>query len=347
MKNVVIIIVIVAAAVAALAQETDIAKETEKTLKTRTVTLSFSDCSLSNTISFLQDISGLNFLLDPKVDSELTVNVRLRDVILGNALKVILEQRELDYIVKKDGTVWMSTKQHIAELKGKGARKEDNDLKTGELFLFLKDGSKIKGKVAVEKWKLKTAYGELTIPSNEIRKITLKPEEEKKEDKEEKEKNSEKEQDIPEEDTVETIRFTVTGKLEIDKLEIDKGENKLTIPKNDIKEILFPRPVIEKSFEVKPDNKWLDTGITLSRRDKLEVTASAEGDMRHSFSPGGEEAPLVGKIGKKGKEFKIGASYFSETKQRGNLYLRVKHVAVPENIVDSEGCYKVEVKVQK
>jgi hypothetical protein len=97
-------------------------------------------------------------------------------------------------------------------------------VKEGELFLVLKDGSKIKGKVTVDKWKLKTAYGELTIPANEIRKIRLAQEEEKKEDeeKEKKEEKDKEEKDKPEEDEVETIRFTVTGELQVEKLEIEK-----------------------------------------------------------------------------------------------------------------------------
>ncbi len=97
---------------------------------------------------------------------------------------------------------------------------ELEDLKPGHLLFIMKDGSMIKGKVAIDKWKLKTAYGELVIPAGEIGRIRF-PHEAK-------------------EDEVQTVRFTVTGSLVMDKVEVDTGKGKLTIPKSDIKEIVFP-----------------------------------------------------------------------------------------------------------
>ena len=235
---VVIAIVVLAAALALAQGNKD--EEIRKIIKSRKVTLSFSDCSIANVVSFLQDISGLNIVIDPKCDSELTTTIRLRDITMENALKVMLQPLDLDYVVK-NGAVFIATKKRIAELKGASQKKPPAGLEPGQLLLLLKDGSKLKGRVAIDIWKLKTAYGLLEIPSGEMKIIRL-PHEAKEGEK------------SPAEDEVETIRFTVTGRLELDKLEVDTGKGKLSIPKSEIKEILFPKSD-DKSGKVKRATK--------------------------------------------------------------------------------------------
>lgn len=73
----------------------------KRVLDTRTVTLSFSDTSLANVISFLQDITGLNIVIDPAVDAEVTLTLRLRDIVLKNALQLIMDQTGYMYIFKE------------------------------------------------------------------------------------------------------------------------------------------------------------------------------------------------------------------------------------------------------
>ena len=264
---VVIAIVVLAAALALAQGNKD--EEIRKIIKSRKVTLSFSDCSIANVVSFLQDISGLNIVIDPKCDSELTTTIRLRDITMENALKVMLQPLDLDYVVK-NGAVFIATKKRIAELKGASQKKPPAGLEPGQLLLLLKDGSKLKGRVAIDIWKLKTAYGLLEIPSGEMRKIRL-PHEAKEGEK------------SPAEDEVETIRFTVTGKLEIDKLEVDTGKGKLTIPKSEIKEILFPKaaavkPMKEETLKrIKADFMALEYAIQCFYEDHGRFPRSLDG----------------------------------------------------------------------
>jgi hypothetical protein len=387
MRKAVVVFAIVALAAATFAQEKDpeITRVKDK-LKTQSITLAMRTTKLSSVMSFLQDVTQLNVVIDSECDSDTLVTLRANNVKLETALKLILDPIGFDYMVKKGGIVFVSTKKRIAEIRGEKKPKQGYpDLKQGELFLVLRDGSKIKGKVAVDKWKLKTAYGQLEIPTNEIRKITLaKQEKEEGEEKKEKEKKGEEKEakekeESPDEDKVETIRFTVTGELQVEKLEIETGKGKLTIPKNDIKEILFSQPVIEKSFEVKPTGEWLDTkillqeGLTVKIASKGEITIANQQDGSEIIMyPDGAMAsvtkrdkewkapewfgkgfPLLARIGKNGKPFEIYKvegmySCKMQVQQKGNLYLKVR---IPKGAKEAakkfKGAYKTKVTVQK
>ncbi len=330
MRRALVFCLAVAIAAAAFAQEEDpeITKLKDM-LKTRSVSLSMSDTSLSNVLSFLRDITGLNVVIDSKCDSDTLVTLRANNVKLETALKLILEPVGYDYIVQKGGIIFVSTKKRIAELRGGTKKETPTDLKPGELLFIMKDGSRIKGKVALKEWKLKTAYGELVIPTGEIGAVRF-PHETKEDEK------------APAQDEVKTVRFTVTGELEFEKVEVDTGKGKLTIPKSDIKEIVFPRPSLEKSFEVKPDGEWLDTGMKLTEGDALRIAAKGLVDGEHT--PDSEQTPLIGRIGEDGKEFRVGSAYSAKAAQEGKLYFRIR---IPEGEKDLEGSYNVKVKIQK
>ncbi|HBP23669.1 MAG TPA: hypothetical protein DEA08_38565 [Planctomycetes bacterium] len=85
------------------ASEPEWVKEYRKILDSRPVTLNFPDTALSEVISFLQDITGLNITLGAGVDGEeTTVSLRLREILLKDALKIILEQTDLAMTFKNE-----------------------------------------------------------------------------------------------------------------------------------------------------------------------------------------------------------------------------------------------------
>jgi hypothetical protein len=176
------------------------------------------------------------FEIDPEVGKKL-VPMFSASGNLDEVLKAILEPLKLAYTVKKDGTIFVSTKERIAKIEGKTP--EVPVLEVGEIFLLMKDGSRLKGKVKIEKWNLKTTYGLLSIPTAEIKRIRFARE-------------AKEEEEALKEDEVATVRFTVTGNLEIDKLEVETPHGKLTISKIDIAEILFPRPSAGNQTQTKP-----------------------------------------------------------------------------------------------
>ncbi len=71
-------------------------RSVKQLLASRTVTLNFPDTPFAEVVSFLQDITGLNITVGGSVDTEeKTVQLRLRDILLEDALKIILEQTGL------------------------------------------------------------------------------------------------------------------------------------------------------------------------------------------------------------------------------------------------------------
>lgn len=57
------------------------------------------------------------------------------------------------------------------------------------------------------------------------------------------------------------------------------------------------------------------------------------------------ETVFVGRMGKKGKEFKVSSAYMKKVEEKGRLYLlRIK---TAESVEEPEGTFKVKVRVQK
>ncbi|MBL4843957.1 MAG: hypothetical protein JKY65_00405 [Planctomycetes bacterium] len=78
------------------AQEPAWIKTYQDLLASRKVTLNFAETPLSDVVSFLQDITGLNITIGSGVNAEETiVSIRLREVLLEDALRLILEQADL------------------------------------------------------------------------------------------------------------------------------------------------------------------------------------------------------------------------------------------------------------
>lgn len=74
-----------------------------KVLEERRVTMSFKKAPLSDIISFLQDITGLNITVSRDIDTEeLLVSYEKRDRILGDTLKAILAEHKLHWIFENE-----------------------------------------------------------------------------------------------------------------------------------------------------------------------------------------------------------------------------------------------------
>ncbi len=77
-------------------QEPDWVRDYRQVLKSRKVTLNFPQTPFAEVVTFLQDITGLNITVSSAVDQEATtVQLRLTDIPLEDALKIILEQTQL------------------------------------------------------------------------------------------------------------------------------------------------------------------------------------------------------------------------------------------------------------
>jgi hypothetical protein len=110
-------------------EEYDPDKETQKVLDTKTITLNMSDTSVENVLSFLEDISGLKFVLDEKSNTGQTVTVVLSNVTLKSALTTLAEQAGLTYGLK-EGVIHVATKERLAQIMA-GDEKKEYTLRSG------------------------------------------------------------------------------------------------------------------------------------------------------------------------------------------------------------------------
>ena len=75
-------------------------EQLDRLLKTRQVTLNFDETPLADALGFVQDVSGLNIVTYPGVPADVAVTLRLRDISLLNAIKLILASHEdLDHAI--------------------------------------------------------------------------------------------------------------------------------------------------------------------------------------------------------------------------------------------------------
>jgi type II secretory pathway component GspD/PulD (secretin) len=80
-------------------------------LETTIVSFQFSDQPLEEAITFLSTLGDVNIVLDrKKVEAGKTVTLKLNDVQLLTALRLLTEQVELKFVVK-DGVVYISDEE--------------------------------------------------------------------------------------------------------------------------------------------------------------------------------------------------------------------------------------------
>ncbi|MHC4829062.1 MAG: hypothetical protein ACYTFT_01700 [Planctomycetota bacterium] len=92
-------------------------RNTKRILRDREVSLNFPDVPLQDVIGFLQEISGgLNFVIHPDIDAEsLTVSLKLKNIKLENALRIILDHVGLDYVFKQQAIIIIEPGSQVGE----------------------------------------------------------------------------------------------------------------------------------------------------------------------------------------------------------------------------------------
>lgn len=103
----------------------------------RKVTLDFSDTPLQDVVQFLRETTGVNMVLDPTVvqergEEELKVQLRVEQLEVESALKLILELKQLGYQIK-NGVVFVTTKDKL------GGNSESRVYNVRDLTLKLQD----------------------------------------------------------------------------------------------------------------------------------------------------------------------------------------------------------------
>lgn len=93
----------------------DTKREIMTKLETTKISLDFKDTSLNEVIDFLHEVTGINFVLSKTVQEkakggELKVDIKLEDLPLRTALKLLLNLNDLALVYKK-GVLMVETKE--------------------------------------------------------------------------------------------------------------------------------------------------------------------------------------------------------------------------------------------
>ena len=102
---------------AARAQEAqaDSARKIRDQLASMRITLDFNNARLDEVVAYFQEYSGLNFHVDPETlakQDESRITIRLKDVAIKTALKLILRPRDLGCVLK-NGVLVIAPKSQL------------------------------------------------------------------------------------------------------------------------------------------------------------------------------------------------------------------------------------------
>ena len=150
-----------------------------------------------------------------------------------------------------------------------------------------------------------------------------------------------------EEDEIETLEFTIKGKIEEKSFLVKTRYGSLDFNRSDILSIVFQEPLVTKlSFDVPGNtfaekNKWFDSQADLAEGEEFKLrssgtiilaslngtkcgpdgTRSVNRTSPSSAFKGFPTGSLVGKIGKTGKPFLVGSDYSGVVEKKGRLFL--------------------------
>jgi hypothetical protein len=164
-------------------------------------------------------------------------------------------------------------------------------------------------------------------------------------------------------DEIVTGRMTIRGSVLLDGFDIETRYGVLSVSVADLVGVDFePAGDLNRKIEVSPNHQppqnWLDTRVEVEKGQSLHLEASGQtnvaewsvtsgptGTKRYSGNTFGNfpMLALIGRIGKNGKPFLVGASHKSKVKSPGRLYLSV--VPFQYNPGGVAGKYEVKVKI--
>jgi len=173
---------------------------------------------------------------------------------------------------------------------------------------------------------------------------------------------------VPDEDIIETARFTIVGNLKLETFTIKTRYGVLKMPKKDITRIEFlTGKELVRVVELQgvfAGTAMFDTGIELPVGAEVEVTATGKITSQQgiSFGPAGASSDimpvrwmrgplrsepfgiLLGRIGRSGRLFKIGARHKFKAKTSGRLFLSFN---ANQQYGPYRGSFKVKIRVKK
>ncbi len=270
----------------------------------------------------------------------------------------------------------------------------------------LHSGTVLVGFLEPSTWKIKTAFGELTVPVAEIRRVrfgrrsqperlsrveeavkdlgsanperrdhakasiaqegafaaqSLRKAAKDHEDPEVrriagemlKELDLDEEEVVPDDDQVDTARFSLMGQIELEAFKVQVKElGPLVVRRGDVVRVRSFGPDMSKKVAVGGTNVWpngwLDTKIKVEKGEKLKITATGTiffPNWGQAFTPDGNQnmgmmngmmvGTLAARVGEKGTLFRVGSNFTGTAPATGTLCF-VLMIQAPDQPHDGE-----------
>lgn len=270
----------------------------------------------------------------------------------------------------------------------------------------LRSGTVLVGRLEPSAWRVKTAFGELTVPVAEIRRVrfgrrsqperlarveeavkdlasasperrdhakasiaqegvfaaqSLRKAAKEHEDPEVrriagemlKELDLSEDEVVPDDDQVDTARFSLMGQIELEAFKVQVKElGPLVVRRGDVQRVRSFGPDLSKKVAVGGTNVWpngwLDTKIKVEKGEKLKITATGTiffPNWGQAFTPDGNQnmgmmngmmtGTLGARIGEKGTLFRVGSNYTGVASATGTIWF-VLNIQAPDQPHDGE-----------
>jgi len=144
---------------------------------------------------------------------------------------------------------------------------------------------------------------------------------------------------VPDDDQVDTVRFSVLGQIELEAFKVDVPElGPLVVRRGDVERVHSVAPDDSRKLTIGGSsvwpNGWLDTKIRVEKGEKLKISATGSilfPQWGQAFTPDGNQnmgmmngmmvGTLAGRVGSKGAMFRIGSNFNGAMPAAGTLEL--------------------------
>jgi hypothetical protein len=158
---------------------------------------------------------------------------------------------------------------------------------------------------------------------------------------------------LPDDDQVDTARFSLMGQIELEAFKVQVPElGPLVVKRGDVERVRSFGPDLSKKVTVGGTNVWpngwLDTKIKVEKGEKLKLTTTGTiffPNWGQAFTPDGNQnmgmmngmmvGTLAARVGEKGTFFRVGSNYTGTAPATGTLYF-VLNIQAPDQPHDGE-----------
>jgi hypothetical protein len=158
---------------------------------------------------------------------------------------------------------------------------------------------------------------------------------------------------VPDDDQVDTARFSLFGQIELEAFKVHVPElGPLVVRRGDVDRVRAFGPDMSRKVTVGGTNVWpngwLDSKIKVEKGEKLKLTASGTiffPNWGQAFTPDGNQnmgmmngmmvGTLAARIGEKGTLFRVGSNFTGVASATGTLYF-VLNIQAPDQPHDGE-----------